>query len=194
MKVARLLQEKNTTLVGTVRANVKGIPKEITKGGNEKFSSKFFFNEDKKCMLVNYQCKQKKNVHLLSTMHNSPATDSTEKKKPMVTHFYNKNKVGVDVFDQMARLYTTHAATRKWPMAVWTNILDMAGLNSWIVFRKASGSRISRRAFILQIFEELRSAYASNNTKQKVNDSKEDYQRPSGKRRKCAGKQCKKIQ
>ena len=54
VKVAELLQEKNTTLVGTVRANVKGIPKKITKGGNEKFSSKFFFNEDKKCMLVNY--------------------------------------------------------------------------------------------------------------------------------------------
>ena len=142
-------------------------------------------------MLVNYQCKQKKNVHLLSTMHNSPATDSTEKKKPIIIHFYNKNKVGVNVFDQMARLYTTHEASRRWAMAVWSNILDMAGLNSWILFRKASGSRISRRAFILQLFEELRSAYASNNTKQKVIDSEEDYQRPSGKRRKCAGKQCK---
>ena len=106
-------------------------------------------------MLVSYQCKQKKNVHRLSTMNDSPATDSTEKKKPTITHFYNKNKVGVDVFDQMARLYTTHAATRRWPMAVWTNILDMAGLNSWILFRKASGSRISRLVFILQLFEEL---------------------------------------
>ena len=142
-------------------------------------------------MLVNYQCKQKKNVKFLSTMHDSPATDSAEKKKTLVIHFYSKNKVGVDVFDQMARLYTTLAATRRWPMAVWTNILDMAGLNSWILFRKTSGSRIGRRPFILQLFEELRSAYASNNKKRKVNDSEEGYQRPSGKRRKCAGKQCK---
>ena len=95
MKVAELLQEQGTTLVGTVRANVKGIPKEITKGGNEKFSSKFFFNDDKKCMVVNYQCKQKKNVHLMSTMHDSPATDTTEKKKPLGIHFYNHNIVGV---------------------------------------------------------------------------------------------------
>ena len=187
MKVAGLLQEKNTTLVGTVRANVIGIPKEITKGGNEKFSSNCFFNEDKKCMLVNYQCMQKKNVHLLSTMHDSLATDSTEKKKPVVIHFYYKNKVGIDVFDQMARMCTTCAATRRWQMAVWTTILDMAGLNSWILFKKASESRISRRAFILQLFEELRSAYASNNTKQKVNDPEKNYQRLSGKRRKCAG-------
>ena len=129
VKVVGLLQEKSTTLVGTVRANVNGIPKEITKGGNEKFSSKFFFNENKKCMLVNYQCKQKKNVHLLSTTHDSPATDSTERKKPLVIIFttkISKNKVGVDAFDQMVRLYTTHAATRKRPMAVWTKILNMA--------------------------------------------------------------------
>ena len=99
--------------------------------------------------------------------------------------------VAVDVFDQMVMLYTTHAATRRWPTAVWTNILDMAGLNSWILFRKASGSWISRTAFILQLSEELTSAYASNNKKRKLNDPEEDYQRPSGKRRKCAGKQCK---
>ena len=48
IEVAGLLQEKGTTLVGTVRANVKGILKEITKGDTEKFSSKFFFNDDKK--------------------------------------------------------------------------------------------------------------------------------------------------
>ena len=64
------------------------------------------------CKLVNYQCKQKKNVNLLSTMYNSPGTDATEKKKPLVVQFYNQNKVGVDVFDQMVRKYTTHAATR----------------------------------------------------------------------------------
>ena len=32
-------------------------------------------------MLVNYQYKQKKNIHLMSTMHDSPATDTTEKNK-----------------------------------------------------------------------------------------------------------------
>ena len=65
VKVAGLLQENGTTLVRTVCANVKGIPNEITKGGNDKFSSKFFFNDDKKCMLVNYQCKQKKKMIIL---------------------------------------------------------------------------------------------------------------------------------
>ena len=45
-------------------------------------------------------------------MHNSPDTDATQKNKPLVMQFYNQNKIGVDVFDQMVRKYTTHAATR----------------------------------------------------------------------------------
>ena len=75
------------------------------------FLASFSSMMTKKCMLINYHCKQKKNVHLMLTLHDSLATDTTEKKKPLVILFYNHNKVGVDVFDQMVRLYTTHAAT-----------------------------------------------------------------------------------
>ena len=117
------------TVVGTVRVNSKDLPKEITKGDKENFSSNFFYNSSKNCMLVNYQCKQKKNVNVLPIMHSSPGTDATEKKKSLVVQFYNQNKVDVDVFDQMPRKYTTHAATRRWPLAVSTNLLDIAALN-----------------------------------------------------------------
>ena len=135
--------------------------------------------------------KQKKTVHLVSTMHDFPAKYTTEKKKPLVIHFYDHDKVDVDVFDQMVRLYTTHAASRRWPMPEWMSILDIAEVNSWILFRKATGNQISCRAFILQLYEELTSAYASNNKKRKLNDPVEDYRRPFGKRRKCSEKQCK---
>ena len=59
------------------------------------YGSKFYYNEQNEHLFVNYQCKKKKNVNLLSTMHNAPSTDNTEKKKPLVIHFYNKNKVGL---------------------------------------------------------------------------------------------------
>ena len=58
-------------------------------------------------------------------MHRSPDLDQTTvKKKPEIVLFYNKNKVGFDCFDQMARLYTTRSATRRWPMSVWGNMLQ----------------------------------------------------------------------
>ena len=83
-------------------------------------------------------------------MHSSVYVDTNvEEKNPEVTLFYNANKVGVDCFDQMARLYTTRSATRRWPVAVWDNILDIAAINSWILFRQVTKENITRREFIL---------------------------------------------
>ena len=61
-------------------------------------------------------------------MHNSPSTDAAKKKKPLVVQLYNQNKAGVDGVDQMAKKYTTRAATRQWPLALSTNLLDIAAL------------------------------------------------------------------
>ena len=82
------------------------------------------------------------------------------KKKPCVFHFYHKNKVDVDVFDQMLRQYSTHTASRRWPFAAWTNILDITALlNSWFIYKKVTGEKISRRDFILDLIESLRTKY-----------------------------------
>ena len=51
-------------------------------------------------------------------MPDAPSADGTEKRKPLVMHFYNENKVWVDVFDQMVRKYTAHTSSRRWPLAV----------------------------------------------------------------------------
>ena len=103
--LAGLLSQQNMTIVGTVCANSKGLPEEITIRDKEKLSGNFFYNSQKNCMLVNYQCKQNKNVNLLSTMHNSPGTNATEKKKPLVVQFYNQNKVSLDVFDHGEKIH-----------------------------------------------------------------------------------------
>ena len=105
--------------------------------------------------------------------------------------FYNQNKVGVNVFDQMARNYMTHAATRRWLLAVWTNLLDIAALNCWILYRKCSDSLISRRNFILQPIESLRDAYMMKRRPVLQRRVDPGSERQSGKRKKCAGRYCK---
>ena len=90
-------------------------------------------------------------------MHSTPDVDTTTAaKKPCVIGFYNENKVGVDCFDQMARLYSTRSASRRWPLAVWGNILDIAAINACAIFIKSTGTQISRRDFILELIECLR--------------------------------------
>ena len=121
-------------------------------------------------------------------MHDAASKDETEKKKPLVIHFYNENKGEVDVFDLMARKYTAHISRRRWPLAVWTNILDIAALNSCIVYKKASGQKITRHNFILQLIVGLRKAYAAQKVTQENTVEQASVQRPSGKRLKCADK------
>ena len=188
--VAKLLTQKKISIVGTLRNNSKRITKEMTRSGDDLYDSKFYYNDETKCLFVNYQCK-KKNVSLLSTMHNTPCTDDTEKKKPFVINFYNQNKVGVDVFDQMARQYTTHAASRRWPLAVWTNLLNIAALNSWIIFRKTTGSAISRHDYILKLVEGLRENYIAQKEPAIVHgDISLSTNKLLGKRRKCSAQNC----
>ena len=89
-------------------------------------------------------------------MHDSADVDtSNEKKKPEMILFYNANKVGVDCFDQMARLYTTRSASRRWPVAVWGNILDIAAINSYVLYKIVTSNRITRRQFIIMLVENL---------------------------------------
>ena len=96
------------------------------------------------------------------------------KKKPEMILFYNANKIGVDCFDQMARLYTTRLASRRWPIAVWGNILDIAAISSYVLYKKVTNERITRRQFILMLVktcwarQNLARAIATGSSKETV--------------------------
>ena len=64
----------------------------------------------------------------------------------------------MDVFDQTERNYTTHTASRRWPLAIWKNLLDIEALYLYILYSKYSGSNIIRGKFIIQLIMCLRNA------------------------------------
>ena len=117
-------------------------------------SSKFLWHKRSDAMFVKYQPKARKTVYLLSTMHSTPNVDTTMGfKKTCVIGFYNEKNVGVDCCDLMARLCCTRSASRKWPLAIWSNILDITAINARVIFVKSTGNQISRRDFILALIE-----------------------------------------
>ena len=61
--------------------------------------------------------------------------------------FYSKTKCGVDVADQMTRQYLVKTGTRPWPVAVFCKILDMAGINPFVFYKKRTDEKVSRRDF-----------------------------------------------
>lgn len=107
-------------------------------------------------MLTSYQGKAKKNVLILSSMHSGCNIDEASTKKlPETVAFYNKTKAGVDCIDQMCRKYSVRAATRRWPVHVLYNILDLAMINAHTIYKLLTKKRIKRRTFILQVVDEL---------------------------------------
>ena len=147
--LAEKLANNGTSIVGTVRGNRREIP--TGKANLDIHESEFFettMDKGNVANLVRYQTKNTKSVLLLSTMHRGCAVTSSTKKKPASIVFYNSNKCGVDLLDSMARMHSTKSPMRRWPMAVWCNILDLAGVNAWILFSKETGRKISRWDFI----------------------------------------------
>ena len=55
----------------------------------------------------------------------------------------------------MARNYTVKAASRRWPVQVFYNILDLAAINSWTLYNKTLGRNMPRRDYILELSKEL---------------------------------------
>lgn len=160
LDLARKLLQKKTSIVGTVRNNRREIPASSRLGLHE---SMFYKNDS--VNVVKYQAKAKKTVVVLSTLHKGSSRQQDGKKKPDSVLYYNANKCGVDMLDAMCRQMSTKAGTRRWPLAVFFNILDMACINSWIIFKKNTGINISRRNFIRQLTEQL-TEYSPGTAKQ----------------------------
>lgn len=163
--LAEKLLARKTSIVGTIRAHRRELPPMPVLRLHESA-----FHENGKLNLVAYRAKTSKTVHLLSTMHEGAYCEPDGKRKPESVLYYNKTKCGVDILDSMCRMMSTKAACRRWPLAVFYNILDLAGINSWIVYRKATGSRISRRTFLFQLCEELTKVGIVTRTKETKGD------------------------
>ena len=80
-----------------------------------------------------YQGKTKKNVAILSTLHQYITIADNAKKTTESVKAYNDTKYGVAIVDQMARKYTVRTSTRRWPIHSFQNKLDLAAIDAWIV-------------------------------------------------------------
>lgn len=119
-----------------------------------------------------------KNVLALNSLYSNNIEIGIDKKeKPKTITYYNHTKYGVDVVDQMAIQCSTKSASRRWPLQAFFNILDMVGINAWILYKEVTGCQISGQTFLLQLAEELRQDHLtkgrtiSTETNQRYNTS-----------------------
>lgn len=137
LSLARKLLAKKLTLVGTLRANRREIPRHLTTHQGRQFCTTIQArNNDGDCgvLLVSYMAKKNKVVNILSTLHKKTSLDhSTEKKKPDVVLYYNQTKGGVDAADERVGTYSVKFKCRRWHLVFFCNILDLCALNAFVV-------------------------------------------------------------
>ena len=153
--LAEQLGGKKTSIIGTVDKKRREIPADVKKAKETLYDTCALKNGN--MTLTVYQGKRKENVVILSTMHPDIQVGAGEKKKPETIECYNKTKYGVDVVDQMARKYSVKAPSRRWPVHIFYNILDLCGINAWILYKQCTNVKISRRNYLLKLSEELAS-------------------------------------
>ena len=127
--LAMKLLEKKTCIVGTVRKSRKFLPKEFQVKSIPLGNRIYLFSG--LVTLLNFGDKKQKSVVLLSTLHN---IESEEEGKPEIVTYYNQSKAGVDIADQVIRFYSCKRGTRRWPLSLFYNCIDIAALNAYIIY------------------------------------------------------------
>ncbi|XP_046685761.1 piggyBac transposable element-derived protein 4-like [Homalodisca vitripennis] len=148
--VEEMAKDHNLTLVGTVRRNKREIPTSFL-ADKQKPVNTTQFGLSGQVMLTSFTPKKNKCVLILSTMHNQPDVNK-DSQKPEVIEFYNSTKGGVDTFYKMVHAYSVSRGTRRWPLRMCYGMLDQAGVNAMVLFKKTVPlENMKRRQFLKEL-------------------------------------------
>ena len=171
-ELGKTLWQHNTHLLGTVRPNRQGLPKDFVNEQLDVSEAQYVYRGQE--TLMKLQVQQRKSVLLYSTFHHDAAYNP-QAKKPLIVSDYNETKCGVDQFDEMTKRCSYSPASRRWPIKVSTFIiyicvtlwfqifawlLEMAALNAWVLYQKQqklnNADEGTRRVFLYSLSKQLR--------------------------------------
>lgn len=158
-ELAKNLLQQNTTIIGTVRHNKTFVPQEMLPSRQrEVLSTIFGFDNDN--TLCSYVPKKNRAVILLSTMHQDSVISQEEHKKPEIILDYNATKGGVDNLDKLVRTYSSKRKTKRWPMVVFFNTLDIGAYNALVIWLALhpdwqKNNKARRRIFLRELSYQL---------------------------------------
>ncbi|XP_013411025.1 piggyBac transposable element-derived protein 1-like [Lingula anatina] len=157
--LAEGLLNDGLTYVGTIRSNKPHVPDEM-KANNRKEEHSSMFGFHDQLTLVSYVPARGKAVLALSTMHHDNSVSGDQQKPDIILH-YNNTKSGVDNLDHLARMHTSRRKINRWPMVLFFNMVDIAGIAAFIIWLgnfpdwKSSEGSHRRRVFLRELGYEL---------------------------------------
>ena len=88
----------------------------------------------------------------------------------------------------MVKNYSVKSSIRRWPLAIFFDLLDKCGLNSYILFKEAMDIKISRKDFLLQLAEEMVEEGKEERKEEKNTD--QDKRKNLKRKLTCSNKKC----
>lgn len=132
----RLREEKQLTLIATLRKNKREVPPNFLPNPDREVKSSIF-GFQKNCTIVSYVPKRNKAVLMISTMHDDTSIDpeTGPERKPMIISSYNDTKYGVDILDKMCRQYDASRNSKRWPLTLFFHVLNVGGVNAMTIYK-----------------------------------------------------------
>lgn len=93
-------------------------------------------------------------------MHQDSVISQEEHKKPEIILDYNATKGGVDNLDKLVRTYSSKRKTKRWPMVVFFNTLDIGAYNALVIWLALhpdwqKNNKARRRIFLRELSYQL---------------------------------------
>ena len=131
------------TYIGTVRSNHVGIPPHISSNSNRpEGDTKYAYHG--RTQLLSVIVKKKKNVIIINSGRITEETQNCltkggePKTKPALICVYNKLKGGVDSIDQLCSYIDIAPRTKRWSVAVFCRLLEIALVNGYTLLKMDS--------------------------------------------------------
>ncbi|XP_025202634.1 piggyBac transposable element-derived protein 3-like [Melanaphis sacchari] len=189
-KLLDILKQKKIVCTGTVMKN--NIPKNIDILSDKilmkkpRGTSVQYVREDKKLCLVKWF--DNKPIHLLSTENGSTPHskckrwDNKNKKRievpiPQIIKNYNDYMGGVDLCDRMISFYRMKTRTNKWTIRAIFHLIDLAVVNSWIMYKQ---DQIRKEVPVKKIHQLLDFKIQLSSELLEYDENSIDYQKYSG--------------
>ena len=164
------LLKRGIMACGTILLNRKNIPpvlKDLSTLDKARGSNRYV--KDRNLLFV--QWRDNKVVNFLSTMHQRTTNGTCKRRskvnnkfqkldvpQPQLVRDYNKYMSGVDRSDQMINKYNSLRKTDKYWKTIFYHLLDIARVNSFILFRSHTGNRrVNQLDFNLELIRQLSS-------------------------------------
>uniref|UniRef100_A0A1B6C4A1 PiggyBac transposable element-derived protein domain-containing protein n=1 Tax=Clastoptera arizonana TaxID=38151 RepID=A0A1B6C4A1_9HEMI len=149
--LADRLLSNGLTFLGAMKKNQREIPPQFVVSNDKLMPGLWVFGAQYDKTLVSMATKDKKVMIVLSTMHDSNICDK-DTKIPTQIIDYNATKGAVDTIDQTCARTSTSRTTRRWPVVIFYRLLDIAGINSFMIFKaNKPKSKVNRRTFVFNL-------------------------------------------